>query len=418
MSRPRPAWLAAALRHHGLEAEIKPLRLLPAGTRRRARFSIARPRAQKAAVEIGFLGRASHRIVDLQNCAVLHPSLMALVAPLRQLAPQFFAAGESGAATATLSDSGVDLLLDLGAAPTLATHEALAEFARAQNLARLAWRVPGAAPAPIAQARAPGIAFGGVTVFLPDEVFLQASAESDAALTAEVLGTIGDAPKIIADLYAGIGTFSLPLAARARVHAVERDEAALGALAAAVARAGLGHRLTCERRDLDARPLSSDELARFDAAVFESAPAPAPGRRLRSPSLVCHGSSPSRATPPPSPATPARWWMAATASVRSSRSTVSCGPPTSSSSPVSTGLDRAAAPPICTLMAFMDPAPTPTLPRFAGEGERFAKTNPIPPSTAKRGRGEVGAALHRTNPIRSHQPRNEMFYVVPSRCLP
>ena len=52
----KTGWLAAALRHHGLEAEIKPLRLLPAGTRRRARFSIARPRAQKAAVEIGFLG--------------------------------------------------------------------------------------------------------------------------------------------------------------------------------------------------------------------------------------------------------------------------------------------------------------------------------------------------------------------------
>ena len=152
---------------------------------------------------------------------------MALVAPLRQVAPHGLAPGERGAATATLSDSGVDLLLDLAAPPSLAGFEALAAFAGAQNLARLAWRVAGAAPSPIAQARPPGIAFGVVTVLLPDGVFLQASAEADAALTAEVLAAIGDAPQIIADLYAGIGTFSLPLTALGRVHAVEHDEAAL-----------------------------------------------------------------------------------------------------------------------------------------------------------------------------------------------
>ncbi len=44
----KTGWLAAALRHHGLEAEIKPLRLLPPGTRRRARFAMARPRAAKS----------------------------------------------------------------------------------------------------------------------------------------------------------------------------------------------------------------------------------------------------------------------------------------------------------------------------------------------------------------------------------
>lgn len=264
----KSAWLAAALRRQGLEADaILPLRLLPAGTRRRARFSLARPRA-RGAVEIGFQARGSHRLVDIRSCAVLHPALMALLPPLRQVAMQLVAPGEHGTATATLTDSGVDVLLDLGAAPALAAHEALAEFARATEIARLSWRVPGAAPSPIAQNHPPRIAFGGVAIDLPDEPFLQASAEADAVLTAEIVASVADAPRV-ADLFAGVGTFALPLAARATVHAVERDADAVRALAAAVARAGLGHRIACERRDLEQRPLAGDELARFDAVVFD-----------------------------------------------------------------------------------------------------------------------------------------------------
>jgi 23S rRNA (uracil1939-C5)-methyltransferase len=193
---------------------------------------------------------------------------MALPAPLRRVAKMLYAPGEQGAAMATLTDAGIDLLLDLGAAPALSANEAMAEFARATNIARLAWRAPGLAPTPVAQHRPPRIAFGGVAVDLPDEAFLQASAEADAALTEEVLASVADARRV-ADLFAGIGTFALPLAANASVQAVERDGEAIAALAAAVARAGLGGRITCERRDLDERPLAADELARFDAVVFD-----------------------------------------------------------------------------------------------------------------------------------------------------
>jgi 23S rRNA (uracil1939-C5)-methyltransferase len=282
----KTGWLVAALRQRGLDADaVLPLRLLAPGTRRRARFSLARPRAAKAPVELGFLARGSHRIVDIAACAVLHPALMALLAPLRQVAMHVVAPGQSAAATATLTDTGIDLLLDLDAAPQLAGLETLAEFARAMNVARLSWRAPGTPPSPIAQLRAPRIAFGGVAIDLPDEPFLQASAEADAALTAEVVAAVADASRI-ADLFAGIGTFALALAAGATVHAVERDAAAVRALAAAVARAGLGHRLTCERRDLDERPLTADELAAFDAVVFDP---PRAGARAQAEMLARSG---------------------------------------------------------------------------------------------------------------------------------
>jgi 23S rRNA (uracil1939-C5)-methyltransferase len=110
--------------------------------------------------------------------------------------------------------------------------------------------------------------FGGVAVDLPPGGFLQPSAAGEAALLAEVLRAIEGA-KRVADLFSGCGSFSLPLASRATVHAVEGDKAAAAALAAAAKRAGIGHRLADERRDLERAPLQPDELAKFDAVVFD-----------------------------------------------------------------------------------------------------------------------------------------------------
>jgi 23S rRNA (uracil1939-C5)-methyltransferase len=99
------------------------------------------------------------------------------------------------------------------------------------------------------------------------DAFLQASVEAEAVLVAEVTDGVGAATRI-ADLHAGLGTFSFALAARAAVHAIDGSRSAVAALAAAASRAGI-HRLGSECRDLEARPLRPDELARFDAAVFD-----------------------------------------------------------------------------------------------------------------------------------------------------
>ena len=263
------AWLTTALRQRGVTAErVHPLRTLAPGTRRRARWAIERPRQAAAPVRIGFHARASHRIVDMRECAVLHPALVALVAPLRALAELLLARGEAGAASATLADAEIDLLLDLAAPPPLGALEAMATFARTRDLARLAWRLRDGAVVPVAQHRPVRATFAGVAVDLSQDGFLQASAAADQAIASCVIDSVGDARRV-ADLFAGIGTFTFPLAARAAVHAVEGDAAALAALRAAADRAGLAGRIGCERRDLEARPLAPEELARFDAVVFD-----------------------------------------------------------------------------------------------------------------------------------------------------
>ena len=103
---------------------------------------------------------------------------------------------------------------------------------------------------------------------MPPHAFLQASAAGEAALQARVLA-LTDGAKSVADLFAGLGTFTLPLARQAKVHAVEQNGTALQALAAA-ARATQGLKpVTTEKRDLFKRPLTPLELKAFDAVVLD-----------------------------------------------------------------------------------------------------------------------------------------------------
>lgn len=257
----KEAWLAAALAQHGLSAGVvRPLRRLTPGTRRRARFGLEPGR-------LGFHARGSHRVVDLRECAVLHPQLVALVPPLRELTRFLLAPGTAGAANATVTNSGIDLVLELPEAPDLARLEAMARFAEAQDLARLFWKSNDEAM-PVALRRAARVTLSGVAVDLPEDGFLQPSVEAEAALVEAVLGMIGT-PRRVADLYAGIGTFAFALARIAKVHAVEGSKSAAAALARAAARAGLAGIVSSEKRDLAARPLTAEESDAFDALVFD-----------------------------------------------------------------------------------------------------------------------------------------------------
>ena len=260
--------LRTALAHRGFASvELEPLRALPPGNRRRARLALRRQK--NGEIRIGFHARDSHEIVDMRVCPVLHPRLVALVAPLRKFATDFLHPRESAAATATLLDSGIDLLLDLPRQPDLSLLEGLAAFAHAQDLARLSWRVgEKEAPTPAAERRPARATLGGVAVDVPPEGFLQASTEAERLLVELVLAGVEGAKRIV-DLHAGLGTFSFALAARAKVLAVDGSRSAMVALSAAAARAGLAQGIATETRDLDARPLLADELRPFDAAVFD-----------------------------------------------------------------------------------------------------------------------------------------------------
>jgi 23S rRNA (uracil1939-C5)-methyltransferase len=154
--------------------------------------------------------------------------------------------------------------------------------ARAAGFARVAWAHGRAQPEPIFMERVPQIRFAGHLVDLPMGGFLQPSAAGEAALTASVLAGVGKA-KRVADLYAGSGTFSFPLSAKARVLAIDSAKPAIAALTAAVNRAQLSGRIETLARDLDQSPLPPHDLKPFDAVVFDP---PRAGAEMQSKMLV------------------------------------------------------------------------------------------------------------------------------------
>jgi 23S rRNA (uracil1939-C5)-methyltransferase len=131
------------------------------------------------------------------------------------------------------------------------------------DLARVCWDGE-----PVAMRRAPWLPMGKARVVPPPGAFLQATAEGEAALVAAVGQIVGDAARVL-DLFAGCGTFALPLAERAQVVAVEGEAAMLAALGLA-ARGVPGLRpVRTVARDLFRRPLLPVELAAADAVVID-----------------------------------------------------------------------------------------------------------------------------------------------------
>ncbi len=242
---------------------LEPVHLSPPRSRRRAALRAVR---NGGMLVLGFNAEASHRVVDLHECHVLRPELFALVAPLRRLLGGILPDGRAAGLTLTLSDAGVDVLLAGIAANTLKQVERLGAFAEAQKLARLTIENEDGLTT-IAERNQPTLRFGGVPVALPPGAFLQATADGEAALVAAVLAATGGAPRVV-DLFSGLGTFALPLAARgARVLAVDAAGPATAALGLAARTAGL--QLLTEHRDLFRSPLAGAELDRFDAVVFD-----------------------------------------------------------------------------------------------------------------------------------------------------
>jgi 23S rRNA (uracil1939-C5)-methyltransferase len=253
-----------ALARAGLgDVAVAPVLRTPSASRRRATFAALR---RGGRVLLGFNERLSHRLVDLEECRVLDPAIAGLLPKLRMGLGTVLAEGGAVDVAVTHLDNGLDVLLTGGPEPGLRQREDLAAFAEAADLGRLSWRrAPSAPPEPIAARRPMVTRFGSVSVPVEPGAFLQASPAGEAALVQAVRDGVSDAVRI-ADLFAGAGTFTFPLAERAVVHAVEGDAGAQAALARAARGTG---RVTTARRDLAADPLTAAELNRFDAVVFD-----------------------------------------------------------------------------------------------------------------------------------------------------
>ncbi|MGB3314098.1 MAG: class I SAM-dependent RNA methyltransferase [Albidovulum sp.] len=249
-----------ALAAQGLEASFRPV--ITSGPQSRRRATLASRRTKKGAL-VGFHGRASGTIVEVAGCQLLHPDLMAVLPSLAEVTMIGSSRKGELALAATRTEGGIDLAVSGGKPLEQSLFSDLAQLADLMNLARLTWDGE-----PVANRNPAAQRFGHAVVVPPAGAFLQATAEGEAALVAAVREVVGDARRI-ADLFAGSGTFTLPLAERAEVLAVEGEAAMLAALDAGWRQSQGLHKVTTEARDLFRRPFMPDELKKFDAVVID-----------------------------------------------------------------------------------------------------------------------------------------------------
>lgn len=249
-----------ALSAQGLEAVMRPIHTSPERSRRRATIAVRRTKKGTLA---GFHGRASDTITEIPDCNLLDPALIKAIPVAEALAVLGGSRKGVLAVTLTLSEVGLDVAVSGGKPLDGPLELALAQATEKYGLARLSW--DGEV---IAMRQPPVQRFGLAGVIPPPGAFLQATKDGEQALLKAVSESVAGSKRIL-DLFAGSGTFSLPLAEEAEVHAVEGEPAMTQALDQGWRKAQGLKRVTTEARDLFRRPLMPDELKSFDAVVID-----------------------------------------------------------------------------------------------------------------------------------------------------
>ncbi|MDP3492626.1 MAG: class I SAM-dependent RNA methyltransferase [Hyphomonadaceae bacterium] len=253
--------VVTALSFLQIDTPVDPVIAVPPRSRRRAVF--AAHRIGKT-IAIGFHSRRSHRIVPVTDCAVITPGLLALLPKLERIAAICAPPKDALTISVTETITGFDVALN-GVAKAFPADGRIRAIQAAGEIGLARLSING----DVAMERAlPSLRAGAALLTPPPGGFLQACEASEAAMLALVKEAIGDSRKVV-DLFAGAGTFSLPVASTATVHAVENDEAALASLDRAARKAQGLKPVTVEKRDLFRQPLTRADLKRFDAAIID-----------------------------------------------------------------------------------------------------------------------------------------------------
>lgn len=238
-----------ALKRAGWADISVPVHFLPPATRRRVDMKITRDAS--GALRAAYNPPRSHERTPIDACLIMSPALAAFYPHFSNALRTLSNAPDSVQITAAAE--GIDVVFTYARLP--AQLQELPTFAEICAAKRVSARDEKRSATIVEHGplTAGGIAF-------PPGAFLQASDEAQAFLTAQVVSAL-NGRKHIADLFCGIGAYALPLSACADVHAVEIDRAMLAGVQA-------HNRITAEARDLFKRPLTAQELNRFDGIVL------------------------------------------------------------------------------------------------------------------------------------------------------
>ena len=244
----------------GIETELRPIVTSPPQSRRRA--TLHGRRTKKGAM-VGFFGRGSDALIEVPDCKLLDPAIIAAIPMLEELTVAAASRKSTVGLVVTLSKSGLDI--DIRDAKPLEPQgiSEMSALVERHKLARLSWDGEAVAT------RVPPIQiFGAGHVTPPPGAFLQATDHGQQALSACVQEILGDAKQVV-DLFAGCGTFTLPAAEKAEVWALEGEAPLIEALDAGWRKATGLKKVKSETRDLFRRPLLPNELRKTDAVIID-----------------------------------------------------------------------------------------------------------------------------------------------------
>ncbi len=247
-----------ALNH--IETTFRPIQVSPHMSRRRAVFAARRT---KKSAEVGFHKRNSDILIDLLECPLMRPEIMLAMETYREIARLGCSRKTEIRIGVTVSENGLDV--DVTDAKELEPKqtETLAAFADQNGLARISWNGEV-----LAQFKPPVQTFGPARVIPPSGSFLQATPMGEKTLVDAAIETLAGCKNLL-DLFSGSGTFTLPLAQFAQVHAVETVPEMLEALNAGWRQTTGTRDVSTETRDLFYRPLLLDELKKYDGVVMD-----------------------------------------------------------------------------------------------------------------------------------------------------
>jgi 23S rRNA (uracil1939-C5)-methyltransferase len=253
--------LAHTLRQARVEAPIEPLVDAHGDGRRRVTLHVRFP---DRAMHVGYMAPRSHQIVEIAFCPIAEPGLREQAPTIaRTIGEHLKGARKPLDIQITLTQTGFDVDVRGHGPLKDADRLGLIDLAGRLDLSRLS--IHGDV---IVERRPPAILIGRASVVPPAGSFLQATRLGEETLAGFVTEACTKARRV-ADLFAGSGPFSLRLAERSEVHAVEYDQGSMAALDKAFrATSGL-RRVSTEARDLFRRPLLTPELNAFDAVVLD-----------------------------------------------------------------------------------------------------------------------------------------------------
>jgi 23S rRNA (uracil1939-C5)-methyltransferase len=236
--------------------EIRPTIFIGGGNRRRATFSIVRVGSK---VVMGYYGRRTKEITEINECLIADPMLLEIKKYLRPLLHPMLLDKKPVDVFVQITDEGAEMV---GTGPV--NRGALLKNFKSTPFVRVGWRRDEESTIEQIQSTKPlRKTFGDLRVNLPPMAFLQPTPQGEKALVDAVMAAV-PAEGRFADLFSGSGTFTGPLLSRGTVDAYESSPGALRALMQTK-----HPKLRVFKRDLYKNPLHRDELGRYDAVVFD-----------------------------------------------------------------------------------------------------------------------------------------------------